>query len=109
MKYDEMDETQQDAFKGIFLTVLSVKSQEERQYTQQFFRLLLLGNRSGILILTTLMGALVGNKDRVYLLRAPLIAFFVGRLWRAGLLSFGGSCGASYELYFPASDGIFSQ
>ena len=44
MKFKDMDEKQQDAFKNIMLIVLNVKTQEEQKYTHEFLRLLVLAN-----------------------------------------------------------------
>jgi len=65
MKFKEMNDEQQEAFKSFFLMVLTVKTQEEQQYTQQFFRLLMLGNGTGIALLATFMGALVRNDQHI--------------------------------------------
>jgi hypothetical protein len=83
MKYDEMNEKQRDALKNMFLTVLNVKSQEEQLYTQQFFRLLVLGNGSGIILLASFMGALVHKSESIHLLKRPLLMFFIGALLAA--------------------------
>jgi hypothetical protein len=78
MKFEEMDEPQQEAFKSLFITALTVRTQEEQQYTQQFYRLLMLGNGTGIALLATFMGALVRNNQQVIQLRTPMIVFLVG-------------------------------
>lgn len=59
MKYKDMTDEQKEAFRGFFLMALTVKTQEEKAYTDQFFRLLMLGNGTGIALLATFMGALV--------------------------------------------------
>ena len=78
MKFEEMDKPQQEAFRSLFITALTVRTQEEQQYTQQFYRLLMLGNGTGIALLATFMGALVRNNQQVIQLRTPMIVFLVG-------------------------------
>ena len=78
MKYKEMSDEQKEAFKGFFLMVLTVKTQEEKAYTDQFFRLLMLGNGTGIALLATFMGALVRNAQQIVQLKTPMIVFLVG-------------------------------
>ena len=48
MKYKDMTDEQKEAFRGFLLMALTVKTQEEKAYTDQFFRLLMLGNGTGI-------------------------------------------------------------
>lgn len=78
MKYTEMSDEQQEAFRGFFLMVLSTKSQEEKAYTDQFFNLLVIANGTGIALLATFMGALVKNAQQIVQLRTPMIIFLVG-------------------------------
>ena len=73
MKYKEMSKEQQEAFRSLFLNALSIKSQEEQQYTQQFFRLLVLGNGTGIVLLVSFIGANAG-KNLPYFIGAILAA-----------------------------------
>ncbi len=84
MKYKEMSKEQQEAFRSLFLNALSIKSQEEQQYTQQFFRLLVLGNGTGIVLLVSFIGANAGKNlpyfsDLVF----PLTMFFIGAILAA--------------------------
>jgi hypothetical protein len=83
MKFDQMTPEQQEAFRDAFLTIISVKSQEEQRYTEQFFRLLVLGNGTGVVLLATFMGALVHNNGAVGSLRTPLIIFSIGAILAA--------------------------
>jgi hypothetical protein len=78
MKFSQMTEEQQDAIRETFLTVISVRSQEEQRYTEQFFLLLVLGNGTGVFLLATFMGALVTTNKAVGSLRVPLILFSIG-------------------------------
>jgi glucan phosphoethanolaminetransferase (alkaline phosphatase superfamily) len=78
MKYEEMSKEQQDAIKGYLLMALTVKTQEEKAYTDQFFRLLLVANGTGIALLATLMGALIRNAQQIVQLKTPMIIFLVG-------------------------------
>jgi glucan phosphoethanolaminetransferase (alkaline phosphatase superfamily) len=78
MKYQEMSDEQQDAFKGVLLMALTVKTQEEKAYTDQFFRLLMLANGTGIALLATFMGALIRNAEQITQLKTPMIVFLVG-------------------------------
>lgn len=80
MKYKDMDDKQQKAFCGLLLNVVSIKSQEEQQYTQQFFRLLIIANGAGIALLTTFMGAVAGNDSQLAELVSPLITFLFGAI-----------------------------
>jgi hypothetical protein len=78
MKFKDMNEYQQEAFRELFLTALTVRTQEEQQYSQQFYRLLMLGNGTGIALLATFIGALVRDNKQVTQLRTPMIVFLVG-------------------------------
>jgi len=78
MKYKDMSKEQQDAFKGYFLMALTVKTQEEKAYTDQFFRLLMLANGTGIALLATFMGALIRNAQQVVQLKTPMVIFLIG-------------------------------
>jgi hypothetical protein len=78
MKYKEMSDEQQEAFRGFLLMVLTVKTQEEKAYTDQFFHLLVIANGTGIALLATFMGALVRNAQQVAQLKTPMIVFLVG-------------------------------
>jgi hypothetical protein len=83
MKYKEMSEEQKEAFRQYFIDVLRIKSQEEQQYVQQAYRLLILGNGTGIVLLATFMGALAGKAANFHLLVAPLTKFFIGAIFAA--------------------------
>lgn len=78
MRYQEMTDEQKEAFRAFLLMALTVKTQEEKQYTDQFFRLLMVGNGTGIALLATLMGALVRNTQQIVQLKTPMIVFLVG-------------------------------
>jgi uncharacterized membrane protein len=78
MKFKDMTDYQREAFRELFLTALAVRTTEEQQYTQQFYRLLMLGNGTGIALLATFMGALVSENKQVTQLRTPMIVFLVG-------------------------------
>jgi len=78
MKYKDMTDEQKEAFRGFFLMALTVKTQEEKAYTDQFFRLLMLGNGTGIALLATFMGALVRNAQQIVQLKTPMIVFLIG-------------------------------
>jgi hypothetical protein len=73
-----MTDEQKEAFRAFLLMALTVKTQEEKQYTDQFFRLLMVGNGTGIALLATLMGALVRNTQQIVQLKTPMIVFLVG-------------------------------
>ena len=83
MKFQEMNGQQQDAMKQVMLIALNVRTQEEQKYTHEFYRLLVLGNGMGIVLLATFMGAVVHNNRQVSMLRTPLIMFFIGALLAA--------------------------
>jgi hypothetical protein len=78
MKYKDMTDEQKEAFRGFLLMALTVKTQEEKAYTDQFFRLLMLGNGTGIALLATFMGALVRNAQQIVQLKTPMIVFLIG-------------------------------
>ena len=83
MKFQDMTREQQEAFSGLLLNIVSIKSQEEQQFTQQFFRLLILGNGVGIMLLATLMATMAGDAGQLIGLATPLIKFFVGAILAA--------------------------
>lgn len=83
MKFQEMDEKQKDAIKDVILIALNVRTQEEQKYTHESYRLLVLGNGMGIVLLATFMGAVVPNNGQVTMLKTPLIMFFIGALLAA--------------------------
>ncbi len=72
VKFQEMNEKQQDAIKQVILIALNVRSQEEQKYTHEFYRLLVLGNGMGMVLLATFMGAVVHNNGQVSMLKTPL-------------------------------------
>lgn len=78
MKYKEMTDEQKEAFRGFLLMALTAKTQEEKAYTDQFFRLLMLGNGTGIALLATFTGALVRNAQQIVQLKTPMIVFLIG-------------------------------
>lgn len=83
MKFQDMTREQQEAFSGLLLNIVSIKSQEEQQYTRQFFHLLILGNGVGIVLLATLMATMAGDAAQLIGLATPLIKFFVGAILAA--------------------------
>lgn len=83
MKYEDMTQEQQEAFRGLLLNIVGIKSQEGQQYTQQFYRLLILGNGTGIVLLATFMGAVADQSAQLTPLVAPLIKFFIGAILAA--------------------------
>ncbi len=83
MKFQDMTREQQEAFSGLLLNIVSIKSQEEQQFTQQFFRLLILGNGMGIVLLATFMATMSGGSVQLLGLAAPLLKFFVGAILAA--------------------------
>jgi hypothetical protein len=78
MKYKEMSDEQKEAFRGFLLMALTVRTQEEKQYTDQFLRLLMLANGTGIALLASFMGALIRNTQQIVQLKTPMIIFLVG-------------------------------
>jgi hypothetical protein len=88
MKFKDLSDYQREAFRELYLTALAVRTTEEQHYTQQFYRLLMLGNGTGIALLATFMGALVKENKQVTQLRTPMIVFLIG------------ACAASL-VYFP--------
>ncbi len=83
MKFQDMTREQQEAFSGLLLNIVSIKSQEEQQFTQQFFRLLILGNGMGIVLLATFMATMSGDSAQLLGLATPLLKFFVGAILAA--------------------------
>jgi len=83
VKFKEMDKDQKDAYKNILLHMIQIKSQEEQEFGRQFLRLLTLGNGSGILLLSTFMGAISSNSENISALVDPLIKFSVGAILAA--------------------------
>ncbi len=83
MKYSQMSEAQQAAYRDILSTIVSVKSQEEQKYTHEGYRLLVLGNGAGIAILAAFMGSLAGTGNEFGPLLMPLKYFFVGTILAA--------------------------
>ncbi|MDH5553433.1 MAG: hypothetical protein OEX82_08920, partial [Nitrosomonas sp.] len=75
MKFQDMTREQQEAFSGLLLNIVSIKSQEEQQFTQQFFRLLILGNGMGIVLLATFMATMAGESAQLQGLATPLLKF----------------------------------
>jgi hypothetical protein len=78
MKYNEMSDEQKEAFRGLFLMALTVRTQEEKHYTEQFLRLLMLANGTGIALLASFMGALIRDTQQIAQLKTPMIIFLAG-------------------------------
>ena len=85
MKYQDMDVSQKDAFRELCMLFVERRIREDVEFTNQFFRLLVLGNGAGIAILATFMGAIAGKGHTVALLVAPLWKFFLGSVFAASI------------------------
>lgn len=78
MKYSEMSESQKAAYRDILAIIVNVRSQEAQKYTYEGYRLLVIGNGAGIIILATFMGNMVGKVSAISVLMVPLFLFFLG-------------------------------
>lgn len=79
-----MTKEQQEAYRALLLNIVNIKSQEEQQYTQQFYRLLVLGNGTGVILLSSFIGAIAGKNVPYFLeLISPLSWFFAGMILAA--------------------------
>lgn len=86
MKYKEMTTEQQDAFRQLFTDIVGIKYSDELRYTQYFFRIFVLANSAGILLLSTFMGALAGTGKDYSVLLSPLTKFIFGLILGAAVL-----------------------
>jgi len=80
-----MNKDQKDAFKSLILQLVAARKEEESHYVQQFYKLLVLGNGAGIVLLATFMGAVAQNAEFVELLVTPLVCFSIGAVLAASI------------------------
>ena len=81
MKYSEMDEYKRDAIKEYLLQTAGFYKQEEIWFMQKFYQLFIIANGSGIIILTTYMGALASGGNSITHFILPLSSFIFGALF----------------------------
>lgn len=77
-RFRDLDGDQKDAFKELLLRGIDRRIHEEIEYTNQVYRLLVLGNGAGIALLATFMGAVAATGNPFADLVAPLWKFFIG-------------------------------
>jgi hypothetical protein len=85
-KFRDLDDDQRGAFKELFMRGLDRRIKEEMDFTNQAFRLLMLGNGAGIALLASFIGAVAGRGHPVGDLVSPLWKFLLGVVC-AGLIS----------------------
>lgn len=78
MKFSELSPEQKTAYQELFAAAYQTRIQDQHQYTQTGFRLLILGNGAGIALLATFMGAVAGESGEFGQLIAPLAKIFLG-------------------------------
>lgn len=83
MKYNEMDDSQQAAFRDFLMQSVDRRINEETEYTNQLYRLLVLGNGTGIVLLATFMGSIAAEGRSISPLVPPLWKFFIGAVLAA--------------------------
>ena len=88
MKFKELDSEQKTAFTQFFCNIQNIKTQEEQNIVNQFYRLLIVGNGAGILLLSTFMGALTANGRPIAQLLSPLLKFLIGAALATFILFF---------------------
>ena len=76
--FDNLDEEQKDAIKGIYLSAFERRMEDERFYINQLYRLLVLGSGAGIALLVAFMGGMLSNGNSIKLLVPALWKFFIG-------------------------------
>lgn len=81
--FNDLDQNQKDAVKELFLRGIDRRIREEIEYTNQIFRLLILGNGAGIALLGAFMGALASSGNTIADLVSPFWKFFIGSLLAA--------------------------
>lgn len=87
MKFSEIPEKKATALIAFYTRIVDVIAQEQRAYSLAGFRLLLMGNGAGIVLLaSTLAGLYTSNASRGALV-TPFILFLLGALF-AGLAYF---------------------
>lgn len=85
MKFKELSSDQRQAYQALLINIVEVKQQEEAMYAQQFYKLLVLGNGAGIVLLATFMGAVTSNAHIIKALLSPLILFSFGAVLAAAI------------------------
>ena len=81
-KYKDFDDDQKSAVKELLFIGIERRIKEEGEYTNQVFKLLILGNGAGIALLSTFMGAIAASGNPISELVSPLWKFFLAQLWR---------------------------
>lgn len=76
--FKDLDDSQKDAIKELVIRGIDRRIHEETEYTSQIFRLLILGNGAGVVLLTTFMGAVAAAGNPIASLVTPLWKFFLG-------------------------------
>ena len=87
MKFSELPERQAAALVELYAHVLDALAQEQREYSQAGFRLLLVANSAGVAFLATTLAGLYANSIDTGSLITPLILFLIGALF-SGLAYF---------------------
>lgn len=83
MKYSEMKDRQAQALTALYLSIVSVRTREDHEFSAAGLRLLVVGNSGGIALLGSFMVSMAnrGAGYRVYV--PPLTCFVVGAVLAA--------------------------
>lgn len=84
-KHDELTDEQRATVRELLAAATSRRIQDETTYTNQVFRLLILGNGAGIALLATFMGAVAAAGNPIGDLAGPLWKFLLGAILGAGV------------------------
>jgi hypothetical protein len=76
--FRDLDPNQKEAVRELLLRGIDRRIREDIEYTNQIFRLLIVGNGAGVALLATFMGAVAANGHPVSALVTPLWKFFLG-------------------------------
>lgn len=82
-KFSDLTSAQKSAVQELLVVALQRRIKEEIDYTNQVFRLLLLGNGSAIALLTAFMGAVGAYGHPISQLTGPLWKFLLGAVFGA--------------------------
>lgn len=82
-KFRDLSPEQKEGIKELLLIGVERRIKEEIDYTNQIYRLLILGNGAGIALLTTFMGAILSSGNPIIELVSPLWKFLAGATFAA--------------------------
>jgi hypothetical protein len=78
MKFSEITDRKAEALKSLYLTILSIKVQEEQELTRSGMKYLLFGNTGGIALLTTFFARLSEHNLSASAFKSSLVLYVLG-------------------------------